>query len=58
MLHTSSIVGSDRVVYDSFMQYSVQYFQVVTAIEPEWIMVSDCILLSQPFFLHLVLTRA
>lgn len=58
VLHTSSTVESDWIVYDSFVQYGVQYFQVVTAIEPEWIMVSDAILLAQPSFLHPCVTAA
>lgn len=41
LLHTSSVSAAQWIVYDSFVKFGLQYFQVVTAIEPEWIMVSD-----------------
>lgn len=43
LLHTSDINDARRIVYDAFVQCGRHYFQVVTAIEPEWIIVSCAI---------------
>lgn len=54
LLHTSSVSSAEWIVYDSFVKFGLQYFQVVTAIESEWIMVSGRAQPSSPAsFSHL-----
>ncbi|POS70517.1 pre-mRNA-splicing factor ATP-dependent RNA helicase prp43 [Diaporthe helianthi] len=48
LLHTSNISSAEWVVYNSFVQYGKAYFQVVTSIEPEWIMASNAVQLTSP----------
>lgn len=36
----SDVANAIWIVYDSFVQFGREDFQIATAIEPEWIMVS------------------